>query len=224
MHVLRLAMIAGLLFAAPTAPVSSADGSGRWQDAISDYDRGRLERFEASRDKAWAQIEGWEWEINAEGQYDRHLTKETLRNFVYAKPRPISAEEIVGNFRCRSIYLGIRTPPTTLTPLYIYRWFDCLVRKTNEGLMFRKLTGTSNPFGKFYRNTSAEWVFLGAMAYSFEKVKGYEKRNRNPDEYCETFKNKVGLLHRTGRKRYRLSFPETVCRKPFYVLELEAVP
>ncbi len=218
MHVLRLAMIVGLLFAAQTAPVSSADGSGRWQDAISDYDRGRLERYEASRDKAWAQIEGWEWEVNAEGQYDRHLTKETLRNFVYAKPRPISAEEIVGKYRCRSIYLGIRL---TTRPLLIYGWFDCSITRTEDGLMFRKLTGTLDPFGYLYGNTSHELVFLGTMSYSFEAVEEYRKRDREPGEGCETYKNKVGFLHRTGRKRYRLAWPESICGRPFFILELE---
>ena len=224
MHGLRLAMIVGLLLTASTAPVSSADESRRWQDAISDYDRGRLERYEASRDKAWAQIEGWEWEINAEGQYDRHLTKETLRNFVYAKPRPISAEEIVGRYKCRTIHLGTAVPPPEFLQFFIYGWFDCRITKTKKGLMFRKLTGTVDPFGLLYPHTDDELVFLGTASYSSKAVVGYEKRNPGPNETCQTFRNEVGYLHRTGQDRYRLSWPESMCGAEFYVFELEPVP
>lgn len=202
----------------------SAEERKGWRDEISDYDKGRLDRFNQSRDKAWAQIDEWEWEINAEGQYDHHLTKETLKAFVYAKPRSISPDEIVGNYKCRTIHLGTAVPPPEFLQFFIYGWFDCRITRTEDGLLFRKLTGTRDPFGYLYVNTPNELVFLGAMSYSYESVEGYEKRDRKPNETCETFKNKVGFLHRTGQGRYRLSWPESMCGAEFYVLELEPVP
>ena len=90
-----------------------------------------------------------------------------LDNGVLAAARPLGGETFLGDWRCRTIKAGGR-----LLPLTVYGWFTCRVGYGEDGLVFRKLTGSQRTAGTLWpiypesgEGFPARWIYLGAGFY-----------------------------------------------------------
>src|SRR5262245_15272481 len=96
-------ILAALALCSVLALVSPAHAS--WQDEISDFDRGRLSQFSASKSDGLREAGG-----------------DPIANAVVApEGGSVSEGSLIGGWQCRIMKLG------GYTSLIVYDWFHCLV-------------------------------------------------------------------------------------------------
>jgi hypothetical protein len=180
-----------------TAPVSS---SADWRAVATPNDRSRLRDWRKAFTEALAQARS-----------DRHgaaIVREgrLLQPDAAIGPVPIAN----GNYRCRVIKLGARSPGApTFTP---YPAFDCQIAAQGPLQSFAKLSGSQRQIGLLYRADALRQVFLGTLVLGDERNAMHY--GRDPD------RDVAGWVERIGDNRWRLILPYPRYESTLDVIEL----
>ncbi len=189
-----MALVVGL-----TTPALAA----AWQEEISDFDRGRLERLAESKARGLAEAEN--------GATARDL--DIIHSVVNAEGAGVTENEIMGAWQCRTIKLG------GMTPDVIYSWFRCRVRETKNGLYFEKLTGTQRMSG-YLDDYNGGFLLLASTTVGHERARPYSGGNTGVGA-ASTHSDAVGMLTRIGERHLRIEFPYPFYESTFDLMELK---
>ena len=119
-----------------------------------------------------------------------------------------------GNYRCRMIKLGARTPG--LLPFVSYPPFACRIRQERDLQGFAKLTGSQRHVGLIFPNDAIRQVFLGTLVLGDEGRAMQYGRDRERDV--------AGFVESVGPNRWRLIMPRPHFESQIDVLELVPMP
>ena len=125
-----------------------------------------------------------------------------------------SAQIPNGNYRCRMIKLGAKTPG--LLPFVSYQPFVCRVRQERDLQGFAKLTGSQRQVGLIFANDAIRQVFLGTLVLGDETRAMQYGRDRERDV--------AGFVEAVGANRWRLIMPRPHFESQIDVLELVPTP
>ncbi|MCH8858334.1 MAG: DUF4893 domain-containing protein [Proteobacteria bacterium] len=196
--VLALAVLAAG-FGIPALVVPAAAG---WREEITLFDQERLAALAESRAQGLA-------EVDAGGSTaDRAAAHAVLD----PTPRPITAQDLTGTWRCRTMKLG------GLAPAMVYDWFACRFRQTPGGLYFEKLTGTQRISG-YADPHDGGFILLGAWTVGDERPKPYSGASPGVGTYTSS-RDAAGAITGTGVGRARIEFPYPAIESTFDVIEL----
>lgn len=115
-----------------------------------------------------------------------------------------------GNYRCRMIKLGAKTPG--LLPFVSYQPFACRVRQERDLQGFAKLNGSQRQVGLIFPNDAIRQVFLGTLVLGDETRAMQYGRDRERDV--------AGFVEQIGPGRWRLIMPRPHFESQIDVLEL----
>ena len=119
-----------------------------------------------------------------------------------------------GNYRCRMIKLGAKTPG--LLPFVSYQPFACRIRQERDLQGFAKLTGSQRHVGLIFPNDAIRQVFLGTLVLGDEARAMQYGRDRERDV--------AGYVENVGPNRWRLILPRPHFESQIDVLELVPMP
>jgi hypothetical protein len=115
-----------------------------------------------------------------------------------------------GNYRCRVIKLGARSPG--MPDYVVYPAFDCRVRLEKELQGFVKLTGSQRYVGLIFPGDAMRQVFLGTLVLGDERRAMQYGRDEERDV--------AGFVDRIGPARWRMVMPRPHFESQVDVLEL----
>ncbi|MBI3678228.1 MAG: DUF4893 domain-containing protein [Proteobacteria bacterium] len=191
------ALVAGALF------ISVAAAEAGWQDAATPFDVKRLSQLDESRSKGLSEL--------SSGQVSGDAA--AMREIASAPAQNISASELTGSWRCRTMKLGGVVSVS-------YAWFNCRISGHGGRLYFEKTSGSQRISGYLYPGDGGGFVLLGAWT-----VKGEPKRvysGSNPGYGAEsTPDDAIGLLSGLGGSHAKIEFPYPVQESTFDVMELK---
>ncbi len=118
-----------------------------------------------------------------------------------------------GNYRCRVIKLGAKTPG--LLDFIAYPYFQCRIRQERDVQGFAKLTGSQRQVGLIFGNDAVRQVFLGTLVLGDEGSAMRYGRDRERDV--------AGYVERIGASQWRLIMPRPHFESKIDVLELVPV-
>lgn len=181
--------LAGMLVVGP------ALAEGSFPNDLSDFDQGRLDRFDAARREAIAAV-------RARGKpADVAVLNQVLKGEASSLP----PARMAGDWRCRILKLG-GTPPLT-----VYADFKCRIIDDAEGLRLEKLTGSQRTNGLFYDIEGRRLGYAGAEAWGAERPLRYGQ---------DMQRDQVGYLVPVSAERMRLELPLPLRESRFDILEL----
>jgi hypothetical protein len=202
------ATLALLLAAAALAPASvraaktppqlvSAQG---WRAVATGVDRLRIRDWRKTFVKALdaARAKGHGAAIAAEGQLlapDSGLA---------------SAAPPVGEYRCRTIKLGVKGAQKS--DYAVYPDLRCRVAAREGGLSLALVTGPQRNFGRLFPDSTRRLVFLGTLQLGDEKGQIRYAADETRDM--------AGLVERIGERRWRLVLPAPHFESALDVVEL----
>lgn len=164
-------------------------GTDDWHKVASATDTALLGRL----DEAWntaltqAKNDGYGQELKALGALVAPDAEQSGR----LQPAP-------GNYRCRTIKLGVRGDVGTGFDAYPY--FACRVELTVGGdLILEKTTGSQRIRGLLYPDSERRLVYVGTQSWGDEK--GFPAYGQQPE------RDQSGVLERIGEQRWRLVIP-----------------
>jgi hypothetical protein len=189
-----------ILFAVLAALTAAPAAEAGWQDAVSPYDAGRLAKLDEARSKGLAE---------ASAGRDISLIHAVLD----PQPRPVSARELLGDWRCRTIKLG------GMTPDIVYSWFRCRIDERGDRLGFAKLSGTQRLAGHLFRHDPDGFVLLAGYSVKGEPPHRYSGNGPSAGA-ATTPDDAVGLLVATGPGAARIEIPYPAQESTFDVVEL----
>ena len=171
-----------------------------WRDVATEADRGRVRNWRNAWTAALAkeQASGHAAGLAAAGallQPDAAL----------ADARPPE-----GDYRCRAIKLGARTP--SAGEMVRDPSFTCRIRLEGDILSFAKLDGPQRPVGLLFPGDAARMIFLGTMMLSDETMA--MQYGRDPE------RDMAGAFERIGARRWRLVLPFPRWESTLDVIEL----
>lgn len=189
------------LAAAVVAALFCTPSAANWQEEVSAYDQGRLARLDEARAKGLAEARAGR-DIGA------------IRSVLDAERRPVSADKLRGEWRCRTMKLGGATPDI------VYSWFRCRVSERGDRLFFEKESGSQRLRGYLYPHESGDYVLLGGLSTKGEPPHAYS--GNGPAAGAETTPDDaVGLLVSTGRGSARVELPYPGAESTFDVIEMK---
>jgi len=115
-----------------------------------------------------------------------------------------------GDYRCRIIKLGAKTPG--LLNYIAYPYFRCRVARDGAGQAFVKLTGSQRQVGRIFPGDSLRQLFLGTLVLGDEAQALRYGRDRERDV--------AGFVERIGANRWRLIMPRPAFESQIDVMEL----
>ena len=189
-----------ILFVVLAALAAAPPAHAGWQDEVSPYDAGRLAKLDEARAKGLAE---------ASPGRDIGL----IHTVLDPQPRPVSARELRGDWRCRTIKLG------GMAPDVVYSWFRCRIDERGDRLAFAKLSGTQRLTGYLFRHDPVGFVLLAGYSVKGEPPHRYSG-NRPSAGAATTPDDAVGLLVATGPGAARIEFPYPAQESTFDVVEL----
>ncbi|MEG1453018.1 DUF4893 domain-containing protein [Brevundimonas sp.] len=185
----------------PTVPAASASpsqgeqpqgeqgGTDDWHKVVSATDTALLGRL----DEAWktaltrARRDGYAQELKALGA----LVVPDAGQSGRLQPAP-------GNYRCRTLKLGVRGDVGV--GFVAYPYFACRVELTPGGdLILEKTTGSQRIRGLLYPDSERRLVYVGTQSWGDEK--GFPAYGQQPE------RDQSGVLERIGDQRWRLVIP-----------------
>ncbi len=164
-------------------------GTDDWRKVASATDAGLLNRLDEAWDTALtrARRDGYAPELKALGA----LVVADAAQSGRLHPAP-------GNYRCRTIKLGVRGDVGT--GFVAYPYFACRVELTAGGdLILEKTTGSQRIRGLLYPDTDNRLVYVGTQSWGNER--GFPTYGRQPE------RDQAGVLERIGERRWRLAIP-----------------
>lgn len=177
-----------------TATIFPALADGAINGIITQADRQRLARYEATRTEALAEAKAG----GSPAEYQALAT--TL-----AKPHlPINSLDLTGNWQCRTTKAG------NLSPLVVYGWFRCRVTDDGSGWVLEKLSGSQKTKGRFYTDSETRLTYLGA---------GYVNDQPAPKYGLGPKSDQVGYAFATGSKEWRIELPAPEYESKLDILE-----
>ena len=203
MRFLSLAPIAVLL--ASCASMDEARpmvdrSTSEWRAAATAHDKMRLRDWRKAFTAALAQARaaGHEADIAKEG---RLLEPDAALGGV-----PIPN----GNYRCRVIKVGSKTPG--MLDYIAYPYFSCRIDQEENRQGFAKLTGSQRQVGIIFANDQLRQVFLGTLVLGDE--------NRAMQYGRDTDRDVAGFVEQHAPGRWRLVMPYPAFESTMDVLEL----
>ena len=190
--------LVGFLIAATAAPAIAG-----WENDVSPFDRQRLANLDKSRAEALAEAEAG----------GNRADLRAIRGALAGGRHDISAGELTGTWRCRTLKLG------GMTPSKVYAWFTCRVRKTRHGLFFEKVGGAWRVAGYLKPYNGRGWVVLGSITDGNERQKPYSGGTQGAGAPM-TSNDAVGVITKAGKGRVRIEFPEPVVESHFDIIEM----
>ena len=115
-----------------------------------------------------------------------------------------------GNYRCRVIKLGAKTPG--MLDYVAYPYFACRVQQDGQVQDFAKLTGSQRQVGLIFPHDPLRQVFLGTLILGDEARAMHYGVDRERDV--------VGFVERIGDARWRLIMPWPHFESQIDVMEL----
>ena len=174
----------------PTAPSQGEQGgTDDWHKVASSTDTALLGRLDEAWDTALtrARSDGYAPELKALGA----LVVPDAAQSGRLQPAP-------GNYRCRTIKLGVRGDVGS--GFVAYPYFACRVELTPGGdLILEKTTGSQRIRGLLYPDSERRLVYVGTQSWGDEK--GFPAYGQQPE------RDQAGVLERIGDQRWRLAIP-----------------
>lgn len=175
------------LAAAPLA----ADELIDWRDLARQEDQPRID---AALETARSALQGLS--DQAYGLDERPM----LLALLDADTRPVNADTLQGNWRCRSLQVD------TQLGVFTYRYFRCRIgRDAWSRPIFEKLTGSQRRNGYLYPDQQGGWVFLGARTVNDDPQRQYSAILEDADE-SDLEHDSVGVLQQLKDGRLRMIF------------------
>jgi hypothetical protein len=184
---------AWLLAALLALPTAQALADGEVQKLITPADKGRLDKYEATRKDALEEAKAGAPADVAE-----------LDTVVAAGPISWSGFDMVGDWQCRTIKAG------GLAKLVVYGWFKCRVSDDGSGWMLEKVSGSQRTKGRFFDDGEKRLIYLGSFHVAGATAKPYAS---GPES------DQVGYAFRTGPQEWRIEFPAPYYESKLDILE-----
>lgn len=181
----------------PTAgPVATA---AAWQTVATPTDRDRLRNWRTSftRGLAEARTAGNGVAITREG-------------FTLVPDAAQGGTIPNGDYRCRVIKLGARSPG--LLPFVAYPAFACRIEQSGRLQRFTKLSGSQRQVGYIFPHDQLRQVFLGTLVLGDEQ--------RAIAYGADTDRDLAGFVERVGPRKWRLILPAPRFESLIDVVEL----
>jgi len=119
-----------------------------------------------------------------------------VKKILALKPEPISAKDLLGLRRVRSIQVGKHG-------VFKYRYFSCKFKEKEEGLFFEKTSGSQRKSGTVFKDEPTQLVFLGGWSVNDDPQWNYSGlTSRKPGKH-----DSVGVFIKRGGQVLAL-FPE----------------
>jgi hypothetical protein len=174
-------------------PTAQALADGEVQKLITPADKGRLDKYEATRKDALEEAKAGAPADVAE-----------LDTVVAAGPISWSGFDMVGDWQCRTIKAG------GLAKLVVYGWFKCRVSDDGSGWMLEKVSGSQQTKGRFFDDGEKRLIYLGSFHVAGATAKPYAS---GPES------DQVGYAFRTGPQEWRIEFPAPYYESKLDILE-----
>lgn len=173
-----------------------------WEERIRAEHRDLLDRLDTIMAGVTAQ---------AEFVADSAITRTEVAALLAAAAVPLPPGDVTGGWRCRSIQIDLSFP-------IAYRYFDCAIRQTPDGLFFEKTTGSQRRSGLLFPEGDG-FVFLGSATVNEEPRQHYSTiaQAAGVDSYVVE-DDSVGRLTRIGDDHLLLAFP--IARDRFELYDL----
>lgn len=179
------------------APLAFAQQSQDWRGLLTQHDRGRLEAQATDRATIVAQAR----------ENGSVPDIRTMLRVMDPAPLPIVREDLVGDWRCRSIQIG---GDPFVTP---YGFFNCQIESTINGLVIHKTSGSQRFFGRLFQDGARSMIYLGAQYLPIDGTP--------PGVYgADPQKDQVGRLYRMSRTELRLEMPRPQAGGDYEVIHL----
>jgi len=179
-------------------------GTDQWKTVANAGDQDRIARL----DDAWRQ---------ALREADREFGAQIDALGLTAVPTAALEGQLQpapGKYRCRSIKIGSMNGAGLA---YVaYPFFNCTVELTPGGdLVLTKIDGSQRTKGLLYPDpaNAKRLIYVGAQAWGDDET-DYPAYGQNPE------RDQVGVLERTGAKRYRLVLPWPKQESKLEILEI----
>lgn len=204
MRVFVLALLTLSACATDRGPTAASATSHDWRTAVTDNDRQRLRDWRKAFTEALARARaaGYGASIAREGALldpDAAIGEVPIPN---------------GDYRCRVIKLGARTPG--LLDYIAYPPFRCRIRPERGVQGFAKLTGSQRPVGLIFPGDALRQVFLGTL------VLGDEARAMQYGRDAE--RDIAAYVEKIGADRWRMVMPYPAFESLTDVIELVPIP
>jgi Domain of unknown function (DUF4893) len=160
-----------------------------WRQVITPTDQDRLDRL------AEAIREG-DSRAAASDPAPEDLT--LLRSILGPADQPVVAEDLVGDWRCRTIKVG--------DILVAYAPFKCRIRLIGESLFLEKVSGSQRLSGHLYADGGTRLILLGAATVNDEPQRTYSPIAGEAD-LADPQMDVVGVLSQYAPGRLRILFP-----------------
>jgi hypothetical protein len=168
----------------PTAgPIATASA---WQTVATPADRERL--------RSWRQVFV---QALSEAQAAGHGPAIAREGALLQPDSAIGGGLPDGDYRCRMIKLGTRSPG--MLPFIAYPAFNCRVTPAGRLQTFAKLTGSQRQVGSIFAHDQLRHVFLGSLVLGDEqKALPYG---------ADSDRDLAGWVERIGERRWRIILP-----------------
>lgn len=181
----------------PTAgPVAIA---ASWQTVATPEDRQRLREWRGAFVRGLAQA-------RAAG----HAEAITREGLLLQPDAALGGAIPNGNYRCRVIKLGARSPG--LLPFVSYPSFNCRIAPSGRLQAFTKLSGSQRQVGYIFPHDQLRQVFLGTLVLGDEA--------RALPYGADSDRDLAGYVERIGPARYRLLLPRPRFESLIDIVEL----
>ncbi|HEV2900099.1 MAG TPA: DUF4893 domain-containing protein [Pseudaminobacter sp.] len=184
---------AWLLAALLALPAANAKADGEVQKLITPADKGRLDKYEATRKDALEEAKAGTPADVAE-----------LDNVLAGPTLAFSDFDMVGDWQCRTIKAG------GLAKLVVYGWFKCHVSDDGSGWMLEKTGGSQRTKGRFFDDGEKRLIYLGSFHVAGATAKPYASGPEN---------DQVGYAFRSGPQEWRIEFPAPYYESKLDILE-----
>lgn len=186
--------------AGPAAPESDD-----WREAASPYDVERIDQNDAAYAAA----------LKVAREAGTADDQTELLTVLSDLPQPIAAEELAGDWECRTIRIGGEP-----AGLRIYGWWRCQIAELSGGLLLEKLTGSELSSGYLFPEGDTRMVYLGHRHGRNEPAASYDGP-AGPEGDVPENPDDPGILTQRGPDRLLLVKPRpTIEASDYDILEL----